>query len=57
MGFLSLVKDIRVPKKRRGASNPVAKNAKKFNKSAVMIDRKKESKKRGVPVCQSDYET
>ena len=44
----------------RGASvrrrNPVAKNAKKFNKSSIMIDRKKESKKRGTQECQLDYE-
>lgn len=40
-------------KRQRRRSNPVAKNLNKFNKPAVMIDRKKETKKRGV-VCQ-DY--
>lgn len=33
--------------KRIKTSNPVAKNARKYNKAAVMIDRKREMKKRG----------
>ena len=33
--------------KRIKKSNPVAKNARKYNKAAVMIDRKREIKKRG----------
>ena len=32
--------------KRIKTSNPVAKNARKYNKAAVMIDRKREIKKR-----------
>lgn len=31
----------------RSGTNPVAKNLRKFNKAIVMIDRKKEAKKRG----------
>lgn len=31
----------------RSKTNPVAKNLHKFNRSVTMVDRKKESKKRG----------